>query len=74
MKAVPEDHVPKLLKVALVIIYRLTLHPLAKYPGPLLGRLTDWYSVWYRWSGNHHINFYQIHQKYGKSEGTLAYR
>ncbi len=55
-----------------VIIYRLTLHPLAEYPGPLLGRLTDWYSVWYIWSGDRHINFYQIHQKYGKSRGTLA--
>lgn len=49
-----------------VVVYRLTLHPLAKYPGPLIGRITDWYSVYQATKGQRHIDFYNLHQKYGK--------
>ncbi|CAF9939407.1 hypothetical protein IMSHALPRED_001332 [Imshaugia aleurites] len=48
-----------------VILYRLTLHPLAKHPGPLLGRITDWYSVYQAWSGDRHLDFIELHEKYG---------
>ncbi|KAL2048040.1 hypothetical protein ABVK25_011077 [Lepraria finkii] len=48
-----------------VAIYRLTIHPLAKYPGPLLGRITDWYSVYQAASGDRHLNFLRLHEKYG---------
>lgn len=46
-------------------IYRLTLHPLAKYPGPLLGKLTGFYSVYQAYSGERHLDFYKLHKKYG---------
>jgi cytochrome P450 len=44
----------------------LTLHPLAKYPGPLLGRISGFYSVYQAWKGERHLDFYRLHQKYGK--------
>ncbi|KAI9842226.1 MAG: hypothetical protein M1837_007371 [Sclerophora amabilis] len=55
-----------LVYAVIVVIYRLTFHPLAKYPGPFLARITDWYSVYHAWKGDRHIEFYRIHQKYGK--------
>jgi cytochrome P450 len=47
------------------VIYRLTLHPLAKYPGPFLGCITDFYSVWQAWKGTRHLDFHNLHLKYG---------
>ena len=47
------------------MVYRLHFHPLAKYPGPLLGRITDWYSVYHASTGQKHLDFYRLHQKYG---------
>ena len=52
--------------LATVIFYRLTLHSLAKYPGPLLGRITDLYSLYHALRGDIHIEFYRLHQKYGE--------
>jgi cytochrome P450 len=49
-----------------VAIYRLTIHPLAKYPGPLLGCVTDWYSVYHAWKGTRHLDFYRLHKRYGE--------
>jgi hypothetical protein len=46
--------------------YRLYLHPLAKYPGPLIARLTDWYNVYHCFKGDRHIDFVHLHQRYGK--------
>ncbi|KAI1435761.1 cytochrome P450-like protein [Xylaria sp. CBS 124048] len=48
-----------------VIIYRLTWHPLAKYPGPLLGRITDWYIVIHSLVGDRHIRLLELHDTYG---------
>ncbi|KAF7194271.1 Cytochrome P450 monooxygenase [Pseudocercospora fuligena] len=47
------------------VIYQLHFHPLAKYPGPLLGKLTQWYDVYHAYVGDKHILFYHLHQKYG---------
>jgi hypothetical protein len=47
------------------IFYQLYLHPLAKYPGPLLGRLTRLYELYHAYIGDKHIVLYQLHQKYG---------
>ncbi|KAH8595275.1 cytochrome P450 [Bisporella sp. PMI_857] len=49
-----------------VVIYRLFFHPLANYPGPFWAKITDWYSVYHCLTGNRHLEFYRIHQKYGK--------
>ncbi|KAI9734297.1 MAG: hypothetical protein M1834_002401 [Cirrosporium novae-zelandiae] len=51
--------------VVVVIVYRLTLHPLAKYPGPFWAKITDWYSVYHAWKCDRHIEFYRCHEKYG---------
>jgi cytochrome P450 len=52
-------------KTCALVLYRLVLHPLAKYPGPLLGRITDWYSVYHAWKGTRHLDFYRLHREYG---------
>ncbi|KAM0720747.1 hypothetical protein Q7P37_004884 [Cladosporium fusiforme] len=39
------------LYVIYVCFYRLYLHPLAKYPGPVLCALTDWYPAYFEWKG-----------------------
>ncbi|KAL8788329.1 MAG: hypothetical protein Q9213_001726 [Squamulea squamosa] len=48
-----------------VCIYRLTIHPLSKYPGPRSAALTDWYTVYHLFIGDRHIDFYNLHRKYG---------
>lgn len=50
---------------AAYIVYQLYFHPLAKYPGPLLGRLTQWYDVYHAYVGDKHILFYRLHEQYG---------
>lgn len=47
------------------VVYDLCIHPLAKYPGPLLGRLTQWYDVYHAYKGDKHVLFYRLHQQYG---------
>ncbi|KAF2430043.1 benzoate 4-monooxygenase cytochrome-like protein P450 [Tothia fuscella] len=54
-----------LLYVALVILYRLTIHPLAKYPGPFLAKITDVYMAYHAWKGDRHLEFWRGHEKYG---------
>ncbi|KAH8812524.1 cytochrome P450 [Xylogone sp. PMI_703] len=51
---------------AIVIIYRLYFHPLAKYPGPFLARITNWYAVYHSYVGDKHLQTYWAHQRYGK--------
>lgn len=54
-----------LATIAAYVVYQLYFHPLAKYPGPLLGRLTQWYDVYHAYVGDKHIHFYHLHKKYG---------
>ena len=58
-------------QVAFVSIYRLTFHPLARYPGPLLGRLSGWAIVIQAASGNRHLESWKEHETYGKSFDSL---
>jgi cytochrome P450 len=48
-----------------VVIYRIFFHPLAKYPGPLLAKVTDAYQLYHAYMGNRHLEFYRMHEKYG---------
>jgi hypothetical protein len=48
-----------------VVVYRLTLHPLAKYPGPFLAKITDIHLAYHAWKGDRHLQFYRCHEKYG---------
>ena len=47
-------------------VYRLWFHPLAKYPGPFLARISNIHQTWHAYTGERHLNLYQQHEKYGK--------
>ncbi|OHW97898.1 benzoate 4-monooxygenase cytochrome p450 [Colletotrichum incanum] len=53
--------------IALLVVKQLVWHPLAAYPGPLLGRCTNLYAAYHAWKGTLHIDMYRCHQKYGDS-------
>ncbi|PSN64191.1 cytochrome P450 [Corynespora cassiicola Philippines] len=53
------------LYISAGIIYRLTLHPLAKYPGPKLAAMTDIYMAWYAYKGSRHLEMARCHEVYG---------
>jgi hypothetical protein len=73
-----QDIPPKVLVTGLVgswliyvvglVVYRLYLSPLAKFPGPKLAAATRWYEFYYevvkRGKFQFHIN--DLHKKYGK--------
>lgn len=46
-------------------IYRLYFHPLAKYPGPFLARISNIHQTWHAYTGERALNLYQQHEKYG---------
>jgi hypothetical protein len=54
------------------VCYRLTLHPLAKYPGPVLAGLTDWVGTYQTVDGDRHYIQLADHKKYGTSQITCA--
>jgi hypothetical protein len=45
--------------------YRLTLHPLAKFPGPLIAKLTDGFGGFYALRKDIHLKIYEAHMRYG---------
>ena len=47
------------------IVYRLTFHPLAKVPGPFLGRISGFYPTISSARGRRHLDQYECHQRYG---------
>lgn len=54
---------------ALVYIYRITFHPLAKFPGPKLAAISYWYEAWYDvfpHSGRYLWKIQELHEQYGK--------
>lgn len=52
----------------IVIFYlkQFIFHPLARYPGPFLGRCSTLYAAYHAWRGTVHLDMYLCHQKYGK--------
>ena len=54
-----------LMKFILLAIYRVTLHPLANYPGDLIDKITNWRLIYYCYSGNRHLRIFEGHKKYG---------
>jgi hypothetical protein len=54
----------------LLVSYRLTLHPLAKYPGPKLAAATYWYEYHYDVSkgGRFIWKIMELHKHYGERE------
>ncbi|KAI0467676.1 cytochrome P450 [Xylaria cf. heliscus] len=48
-----------------VFAYRILLHPLSKYPGPLVAKLTEGYAGFYAGLQRLHLVTQQSHQKYG---------
>ena len=58
---------------SLVIIYRLFLSPLAKFPGPKLAAATSWYEAFFDLrSQNFPDVLSDLHDQYGKYTSTLA--
>ena len=52
--------------VTSILAYRLSpWHPLAKYPGPLLCKLTKFHLAYFSLGGKQYLYYYELHRKYG---------
>lgn len=52
--------------ISSVVLYRLSpFHPLAKYPGPTLAKVSRLFAFRMAASGNQHRYYHQLHQQYG---------
>ncbi|KAM0691511.1 hypothetical protein Q7P36_010282 [Cladosporium allicinum] len=54
-----------LYKLCGLFTYRLFLHPLRKYPGPILGSMTRWYAAFFVSRGVYHRQVLALHHAYG---------
>lgn len=56
-----------LLYIASLYIYRLFFHPLARYPGPKLAALSNWYEFYYdvAQQGKFTFHIQDLHKRYG---------
>ncbi|KAK6825858.1 cytochrome P450 monooxygenase, partial [Apiospora arundinis] len=56
-------------------IYRLFLHPLARFPGPKLAAVTRYYEAYYGLicNGQYTFKIAELHKKYGKSRCSLSF-
>lgn len=59
------------MQYALILGYRVFLHPLRKYPGPFLARLTDEYGGYHGLTKRLHLKTYNNHLKYGKGVAQI---
>ncbi|KAE8355897.1 cytochrome P450 [Aspergillus coremiiformis] len=57
------------LYTVLLGVYRITLHPLAQFPGPKLAAFTQWYETYYEFfkspGGQYLFHYRKLHEKYG---------
>ncbi|KAF9773128.1 hypothetical protein IL306_009106 [Fusarium sp. DS 682] len=51
--------------IAAIVLYRLYVHPLAKYPGPFWARISAFPAYYYTLRQDRHIWFWQLQEKYG---------
>ncbi|CAG7989284.1 unnamed protein product [Penicillium salamii] len=65
-KLIPAAAIAWIIWAIGISIYRLLFHPLAKYPGPRLAAITNWYTAFYAWRGDLHLQNRKLHQKYGR--------
>ncbi|KAF2465350.1 cytochrome P450 [Lindgomyces ingoldianus] len=65
------------LNFLLLSIYRVYLHPLSKFPGPIRYKLSGWPLLWQAYKGNRHLFHLKDHEKYGPivriSPSTLSF-
>lgn len=63
-----------LAQLVLKAIYRITLHPLAKFPGPILAALTYKYEFYFDGiKGGQYLNeIVRLHQIYGTNDYSLS--
>ncbi|ORX93976.1 benzoate 4-monooxygenase cytochrome P450 [Clohesyomyces aquaticus] len=54
-----------ILYLILLCIYRVYLHPLSKYPGPISYKLSGWPLLWQAYKGDRHIWHLKDHENYG---------
>lgn len=54
-----------LVYIAMVLVYRIFFHPLAKYPGPWLGKFTDLVPYWAVFQNRRTLMQYELLSKYG---------
>lgn len=54
--------------VTVLAVYRLYLHPLAKFPGPRIAALTSWYEGYYEVvkNGQYSRKISKLHDEYGQ--------
>jgi hypothetical protein len=51
--------------IAAIVIYRLTLHPCAKYPGPWLAKVSALYAAYHAARADVHLDVQACHERYG---------
>ncbi|KAL2828857.1 cytochrome P450 [Aspergillus pseudoustus] len=55
-----------LLLLLSIIIYRIYFHPLARFPGPFLARITGYWRTYQYTKGDWDRNILKIHKQYGR--------
>lgn len=58
-----------LIRFACLVVYRLFLSPLAKFPGSKLAAATGWYEFYFDWwlNGKYVFEIERMHRKYGSN-------
>ena len=73
-KALMALAITQLVWVVSLALYRLYLHPLAKFPGPKLAALTYWYEIYYDviQPGRFVWKIKSLHEEYGTCLASLG--